>query len=101
MHIPRLKSPKNVFQTTITTRMKHYHQDSGFLDRYELFLAFGGLILQQTDFICSYYVPLLTDLFLFSYEAEFIKNLLKNKTNRIFFHFDLKWCVVLPKNVSS
>ena len=47
-----------------------------------IFVEFGGLIFQQTvsipmDTNCA---PLLANLFLYSYEAEFIQNLLKDKT---------------------
>ena len=50
-----------------------------------IFVEFGGLIFQQTVGIpmgtnCA---PLLADLFLYSYEAEFIQNLLKDKTKNI------------------
>ena len=49
-----------------------------------IFVEFGGLIFQQTVGIpvgtnCA---PLLVDLFLYSYEAEFIQNLLKDKTKK-------------------
>ena len=49
-----------------------------------IFVEFGGRIFQQTVGIpmgtnCA---PLLADLFLYSYEAEFIQNLLKDKKNK-------------------
>ena len=49
-----------------------------------IFVEFGGLIFQQTVGIpmgtnCA---PLLADLFLHSYEAEFIQNLLKDKKKK-------------------
>ena len=49
-----------------------------------IFVEFGGLIFQQTVGIpmgtnCA---PLLADLFLYSYEAEFLQNLLKDKKKK-------------------
>ena len=49
-----------------------------------IFVEFGGQIFQQSVGIpmgtnCA---PLLADLFLYSYEAEFIENLLKDKKNK-------------------
>ena len=49
-----------------------------------IFVIFGGRVFQQTVGIptgtnCA---PLLADLFLYSYEADFILGLLKKKTKR-------------------
>ena len=49
-----------------------------------IFVEFGGLVFQQTIGIpmgtnCA---PLLADLFLYSYEAEFIQGLVQNKQKK-------------------
>ena len=61
-----------------------------------IFVEFGGLVYQQTVGIpmgtnCA---PLLADLFLYSYEAEFIQNLLKDKNKKHlakFFNFTFRY----------
>ena len=50
-----------------------------------IFVVFGGMVFQQTIGIpmgtnCA---PLLADLFLYSYEAEFVQNLLSNKQKKL------------------
>ena len=40
-----------------------------------IFVEFGGRIFQKT--MCTNCAPLLADLFLYSYEAEFVQSLLK------------------------
>ena len=50
-----------------------------------IFVIFGGRVFQQTVSIpmgtnCA---PLLTDLFLYSYEADFIQALLKKNENKL------------------
>ena len=49
-----------------------------------IFVIFGGRFLQQTVGIphCTKCAPLLTELFLYSYEADFIQGLLKKKEKR-------------------
>jgi len=46
-----------------------------------IFVMFGGRVFQQTVGIpmCTNCAPLLADLFLYSYEADFIQGLLKKK----------------------
>ena len=69
-----------------------------------VFVEFGGLIFQQTVGIPmgTYCALLLADLFLYSYEAEFIQNLLKDKKKKHrakFFNFTLRYIdVVLSRN---
>ena len=55
-----------------------------------IFVVFGGRVFQQTIGIpmgtnCA---PLLADLFLYSYEAEFVQNLLKNKQKKLAVQFN-------------
>jgi hypothetical protein len=62
--------PRNVGD--INTRLLEFFIDN-------IFVLFGGCVFQQTVGIpmgtsCA---PLLTDLFLYSYEADFIQGLLK------------------------
>jgi hypothetical protein len=46
-----------------------------------IYVVVGGQVFQQSDEIpmCTNWVPLLADLFLYSYEAEFIQKLLHEK----------------------
>ena len=58
-----------------------------------IFVVFGGTVLQQTIGIpmgtnCA---PLLADLFLYSHEAEFVQNLLSNKHKTSSAFFSLKF----------
>ena len=55
-----------------------YHKDAGISNR-QYFVDLGGWIFQQTIGIPigSNCAPLLADLFLYSYEAEFVQSLLK------------------------
>jgi hypothetical protein len=50
-----------------------------------IFVIFGGRVFQQTVCIpmCTNCVPLLADLFLYSYEAEFIQGLLKKNEKKL------------------
>ena len=61
----------------------------------DIFIEFGGQVFQQTVGIpmgtnCA---PLLADLFLYSYEAEFIESLLKSgkKTEAKSFNFTFRY----------
>jgi hypothetical protein len=50
-----------------------------------IFVIFGGRVFQQTVGIPmgTNYAPLLADLFLYSYEADFIQGLLKKKEKKL------------------
>ena len=55
------------------------------IDNIHVFVIFGGRVFQQTVGIpmgtsCA---PLLTDLFLYSYEADFIQGLLKKNERKL------------------
>ena len=68
---------KNKYTETDIVKMLEFLIDN-------IFVEFGGLMFQQTVGIpmgtnCA---PLLADLFLYSYEAEFIQNLLKDKKKK-------------------
>ena len=54
---------------------------------------FGGRVFQQTDGIPmgTISAPLLTDLFLYSYEADFIQGLLKKNENKLSFNFTFRY----------
>ena len=81
---------KHTYFVTNETNAKTYYTDSDIISMLEylidnIFVEFGGHIFQQSIGIpmgtnCA---PLLADLFLYSYEAEFIQNLVKKqKDNR-------------------
>ena len=56
-----------------------------------IFIMFGGRIFQQTVGIPTgtNYAPLLTELFLYSYEADFIQWLLKKNEKKLTRSFNL------------
>jgi hypothetical protein len=65
-----------------------------------IFVIFGGRVFQQTvvipmGTICA---PLLADLFLYSYEADFIQGLLKKKEKKLArsFNFTLRYTDDVP-----
>ena len=47
------------------------------IDNIHVFVVFGGTVYQHTfgTLMGTYYAPLLADLFLYSYEAEFVQTL--------------------------
>ena len=55
------------------------------------FVMFGGLIL-LTDCRYSFCAPLLVDLFIYSYEADCIQGLHKNKEMKLDQYFNFKFC---------
>ena len=56
-----------------------------------IFVMFGGRVFQQTVAIprCTNCAPLLADLFLYSYEADFIQGLLKKNEKKLARFFNL------------
>ena len=61
-----------------------------------IFAMFGGRVFQQTVGIhmgtnCA---PLLTDLFLYSYEADFIQGLLKKNEKKLTGSFNFTFCYI-------
>ena len=67
-----------------------------------IFVEFGGRIFQQTIDIPmgTNYAPLLADMFLYSYEAEFVQSLQSRLEPRttIQFHLQIyRWCIVSEK----
>ena len=66
------------------------HSDANIIKMLEylidnIFVEFGGRIFQQTIGILmgTYCAPLLADLFLYSYEAEFVQSLLQAARNTL------------------
>jgi hypothetical protein len=71
-----------------------------------LFVKFGGRVFQQRVGIPmgTNYVPLLADLFLYSYEADFIQEPLKKNEKKLARSFNFTFCYiddVLSLNNSS
>ena len=55
-----------------------------------IFVQFGGRVFQQVGIpMGTYCAPLLADLFLHSYEAEFLQSLLDRKEHRLALSFNL------------
>jgi hypothetical protein len=59
-----------------------------------IFVMFGGRVFQQTAGIPmgTNYAPLLADLFLYSYEADFIQGLLKKNEKKLARSFNFMFC---------
>jgi hypothetical protein len=59
-----------------------------------IFVMFGGQVFQQTAGIPmgTNYAPLLADLFLYSYEADFIQGLLKKNEKKLARSFNFMFC---------
>ena len=61
-----------------------------------IFVLFGGRVFQQTIgiHIGTNCAPLLTDLFLYSYEADFIQGLLKKNEKKLDRSFNFRFCYI-------
>ena len=58
-----------------------------------IFVIFGGRVFQQTVGIAMGTTPVLADLFLYSYEADFIQGLLKKNEKKLarFINFTFRY----------
>ena len=63
------------------------------IDNIHAFVVFGGTVFQQTIGISmrTNCAPLLADLFLYSYEAEFVQKLLSNKQKTLSASFNFSF----------
>jgi hypothetical protein len=67
-----------------------------------IFVMFGGRVFQQTAGIPmgTNYAPLLADLFLYSYEADFIQGLLKKNEKKLARSFRTGKCLRQLEHIS-
>jgi hypothetical protein len=61
-----------------------------------IFIMFGGCVFQQTVGIpmCTNCASLLADLFLYSYEADFIQRLVKKNEKKLARSFNFTFCYI-------
>jgi hypothetical protein len=59
-----------------------------------IFVIFGGRVFQVSTPMGTYCAPLLADLFLYSYEADFIQELLKKNEKKLARSFNFMFCYI-------